>query len=74
MAFSNLIESKGRVDGEIDDLSEKIVKDLCREGSEKEGVIVGLCEMSDTIGGDFLWRGGNSSNVKEGGVSGDEII
>ena len=42
VTFSNLIESKGRVDGEMGDLSEKISRAFRREGSLKEGEEIGL--------------------------------
>ena len=42
VTFSNLIDSKGRIEGEMGDLSVKISRDLRREGSSKEGVVKGL--------------------------------
>ena len=62
------------MDGEIRDLSKNIAKDLSREGSEKEGVEVGLCGLSDIKGGECLWSGGESAKVKAGGISGDEMV
>ena len=40
--FSNLMESNGREEGEIEDLSEKMERDLRREGSIKDGESQGL--------------------------------
>ena len=40
--FSNLMESNGREEGEIEDLSEKMERDLRREGSIKDGESRGL--------------------------------
>ena len=42
VTFSNLMESSGRTEGERGVLSEKILKDFCRVGSEKDGVVEGL--------------------------------
>ena len=42
MTFSNLIESKGRVDGEMGDLSKKNSSDFKREGSLNDGEEIGL--------------------------------
>ena len=40
--FSNLIKSKGKIEGENGDLSVKISRALRRVGSSKEGVVKGL--------------------------------
>ena len=40
--FSNLMESKGQVDEEMGDLSEKMSRDFRREGSLKDGEEIGL--------------------------------
>ena len=42
VTFSNLIESKGRIEGEIGYLSRKMFRDFKREGSIKEGEEIGL--------------------------------
>ena len=42
VTFSNLIESKGRVDGERGDLADKIERDFISAGSEKAGEFRGL--------------------------------
>ena len=67
VTFSNMIESKGKVEGEIGDLSENISNDFRSEGSIKEGEVVGLEGSVDVIGVVVLWSGGKSSNAKGGG-------
>ena len=42
VTFSNRIESRGRTEGERGVLSEKILRDFCKEGSTKEGEAAGL--------------------------------
>ena len=42
VTFLNRMESKGRVEGEIGDLSEKMERELSREGSLKAGASLGL--------------------------------
>ena len=67
ITFSNMIESKGSVEGEIGDLSEKIVSVFNREGSVKEGEVVGLSGATTISSGGDLYRGGNFSKVKSRG-------
>ena len=67
VTFSNLIESKGKTEGEIGDLSMNISKALRRVGSSKEGVVKGL-PGGAIQGGDVEWvRGGKFSRLKGGG-------
>ena len=40
----------------------------------KEGEEVGFLGLPDAIGGEFLWSGGKSSIVKEGGDSTKEVV
>ena len=42
VTFSNLMESKGRVDGEMGNLSEKMSRYFRRERSLKDGEEIGL--------------------------------
>ena len=42
VTFSNLMESRGRIDGERGVLSVNILKDFFKEGSAKEGEAAGL--------------------------------
>ena len=44
VTFSNLMESRGRTEGESGVLAENISKDFCSEGSTKEGEDTGLRE------------------------------
>ena len=45
VTFLKRMESRGRVEGEIGDLSEKIDKEFKREGSRKAGSSLGLVGM-----------------------------
>ena len=62
-----MIESKGSVEGEIGDLSKKIVSVFNREGFIKEGKVVGLSGGTTISSGGDLCSGGNSSKVNLGG-------
>ena len=71
------MDSKGRVEGEIGYLSEKMERELRREGSRKAGSSVGLevCKFGDRLkigeesGGvaNEVERVGKCSSVKGGG-------
>ena len=63
MTFSNLMESKGRVEGEMGDLSEKMSSAFRSEGSLNEGEEVGLCWEKLGAGEGDLDKGGYSSMV-----------
>ena len=68
VTFSNLMESRGKVEGERGDLSEKMERDLRREGSMKEGESIGLVGKGSTCLGEVLKREGKSSKEKGGRV------
>ena len=73
VTFSNLMESKGRMDGDMMDLSEKFSRAFRREGSLKEGEEIGLCgALSRTTKG-VLDKGVYSSIVKGGGEM-EEVV
>ena len=74
VTFSNLIESKGVMEGEIGDLSENMSKTLRRDGSIKEGEEIGLCGVSTIVGGVSLERGQKSSRVKAGDCSREGLV
>ena len=42
LTFTNLMELRWRVEGEVGEAAVKIERDILREGSEKEGEEVGL--------------------------------
>ena len=65
--FSNLIESKGRIEGEMGDLSVKISRALRRDGSSKEGVVKGLPGEAIQRGEVDWGRGWKFSRLKGGG-------
>ena len=58
------MESRGRIEGESGVFSEKILKDFCKDGSEKDGEVTGLC--GDEGVGPEVMRGGKSTSVKIG--------
>ena len=63
MTFSNLMDPKGRVEGERGDLSKKMSSAFRREGSLKEGEEVGLCGYFLGTGEGDLYKGGYSSII-----------
>ena len=70
VTFSKRIESKGKVEGEIGVLSEKIKRAVRREGSWKAGALGGLEEV--VIGkGTELIGGGKGGKDEEGGLEED---
>lgn len=71
VTFSNQIELRCRVDEEEGVDAEKIDKDLCREGSEKDGEDKGLWGERGK-GGDEVaeGRGGKSTRELSGGIKG----
>ena len=64
VTFSNLIESRGRIEGDRGFLSEKMFKDFCKDGSEKEGEVTGL--SGETGVGPAFTSGGKSASEKRG--------
>ena len=58
------MESRGRTEGESGVLSENILKDFCKDGSEKEGEVTGLCGGKGV--GPEETRGGKSASVNKG--------
>ena len=67
VTFSNIIKSKGKIEGENGDLFVNISRALRRVGSSKEGVVKGL-PGGAIQGGDVEWvRGGKFSRLKGGG-------
>ena len=53
VTLSDLIESRGKMEGESSGLSEIMASDLRRVGSEKDGVVKGLLGES-VIGGEVI--------------------
>lgn len=66
VTFSKRMESRGKTEGEMGVLSEKMSSDFCNDGSEKEGQSTGLRGCDVTRGIDGL-RGGKSDSEKRGG-------
>ena len=60
VTFSNRMDSRGKTEGERGVLSEKICKEFCKEGSEKDGASVGL-QGEDTMAGMVDTSGGKSA-------------
>ena len=65
VTFSNLMDSRGRTDGERGDLSEKMFRVFFKEGSEKEGEMTGLGGETELC--PALSSGGKSSSENRGG-------
>ena len=42
VTFSNRMESRGRTEGESGVVSEKIIRDFCREGLVKDREVIGI--------------------------------
>ena len=66
VTFSNRIESRGRTEGERGVLSEKILRDFCKEGSTKEGEVAGLRGGEPNGGGPEMARGGKYASENRG--------
>ena len=57
------MESRGRTEGDSGVLSEKILKEFYKDGSENEGEETGLC--GDKFARPALTRGGKSASVNK---------
>ena len=68
VTFLNWMEFKGRVDGEIGDLFEKIEKKLSREGSLKAGASLGL--VGKLMTGELVVSGIRGGAAEEEGREG----
>ena len=62
------MDSKGRVEGEIGSLSEKMEMELSREGSRKAGSVMGLevCNIGDRLKIGEMSKGGADEVGREG--------
>ena len=68
VTFSKQMELRGRTEGENGDLSEKIFRDFCNEGSAKEGEVTGLrYGVSKAVWTELVRGGKSKSENKEGG-------
>ena len=70
VTFSKRMESRGKTEGERGVLSEKICRELCKEGSENDGASVGL-HGEDTKAGEVETSGGKSVELNNGRIGQD---
>ena len=70
VTFSKRMESRGRTEGDRGVLSEKMLKDFCKDGSKKDGEVTGLC--GDKGEEPEVTRGGKSASEKRG--AGDRLF
>ena len=68
VTFWNQIESSGRMDGEIGDLSKKMERELRREGSLNAGVSLGLEGRIEIGGSGEVRKGEGGEEAEEGRV------
>ena len=70
VTFSKRMESRGKTEGERGVLSEKICKEFCKVGSEKDGASVGL-RGEESRAGMVETSGGKSAEVNKGRIGQD---